>query len=39
MEHKLLYVVPIKYQVIGYYEYVNDNHIIYDQKKTNIDKT
>jgi hypothetical protein len=39
MEHKQIYPVLLKHQIIGYYRYVDDTPIIYDQKKTNIDET
>jgi hypothetical protein len=39
MEHKPIYPVLIKHQIIGYYRHVDEILIIYDQKKTNIDKT
>jgi hypothetical protein len=38
MEHKQLYSILMKYQIIGYCRYVNDIILIYNQKKTNMDK-
>jgi hypothetical protein len=35
----MAYPSLIKYQIIGYFRYVNDIFIIYDQRKTNRDKT
>jgi hypothetical protein len=37
MEHKQMYPILIKQQIIGYFRYIDD--IIYDQKKTNIEYT
>jgi hypothetical protein len=34
MQHKRIYPVLIKHQLIGYYRYIEDILIIYDQKKT-----
>jgi hypothetical protein len=39
MEHKQIYPILIKNQMIGYFRYVNDIFIIYDQMKTNKDET
>jgi hypothetical protein len=39
IEHKKIYPILIKYQIIGYFRYVDDIFIIYDQRKTNIDET
>jgi hypothetical protein len=39
MEHKQLYPILIKLQIIGYFRYVDDILIICNQKKTNIDET
>jgi hypothetical protein len=35
MEHKQIYQILIKHQIIGYFGYVTDKLIIYDQRKTN----
>jgi hypothetical protein len=39
MEHKQIYAILIKHQVIGYFRYVDDIFMIYDQRKTNIEET
>jgi hypothetical protein len=39
MGHKQLYPILIKYQIIGYFRYIDDILIIYNQNKTNIDET
>jgi hypothetical protein len=39
MEHKQIYPILIKHQIITYFRYVNDMHMIYDQNKTNIEHT
>jgi hypothetical protein len=39
MEHMQIYPILIKQQVIGYFRYVDDILVIYDQNKTNIDET
>jgi hypothetical protein len=33
MENKEIYPILIKYQVIGYFRYIDDIFIIYNQKK------
>jgi hypothetical protein len=39
MEHEQIYPILIRQQIIGYFRYVDDILIIYDQNKTNIDHT
>jgi hypothetical protein len=39
MEHKLLYPVLRKHQIIGYFRYIDDIRIIYNKNKTNIAET
>jgi hypothetical protein len=39
MEHKQLYPILIKDQIIGYFRYVDDILIIYNQNKTNLHET
>jgi hypothetical protein len=39
MDHKQLFPILIIYQIIGYFRYVDDIFIIYNQKKTNKDET
>jgi hypothetical protein len=39
MEHEQIYPILIKQQIIGYFRYVDDILIIYDQNKTNIKHT
>jgi hypothetical protein len=39
MEHKQLYPILWKHQIIRYFRYVDDILIIYDKNKTNIDET
>jgi hypothetical protein len=39
MEHKQMYPILIKPQITGYFRYVSDILIIYDQKKTNTKQT
>jgi hypothetical protein len=39
MEHKHLYQILLKHKIAGYFRYVDDILIVYNQKKTNIDKT
>jgi hypothetical protein len=36
MEHKQLYPILTRYQIMGYFRYVDDILIIYNQNKTNI---
>lgn len=38
-DHKQIYSILIKYQIIGYSRYVNDISIIFDQMETNKDET
>jgi hypothetical protein len=38
-EHKQIFPVLVKLQITGYFRYVDDILIIYDQAKTNIDQT
>lgn len=38
MQHKQLYPIVMKYQIIGYFRYINIL-IMYNQKKINIDET
>jgi hypothetical protein len=38
IEHKQIYPILIKHQVIGYFRYVDDIFMIYDQRNTNIEK-
>jgi hypothetical protein len=39
MEHMQIYPILIKQHIIGYFRYVDDILVIYDQNKTNIDET
>jgi hypothetical protein len=39
MEHKQLYPILLKYKVTGYFRYIGDILIIYNQKRTNVDET
>jgi hypothetical protein len=39
MEHKQLYQILLKRKITGYFRYVDDIVIFYNQKQTNIDKT
>jgi hypothetical protein len=39
MEHKQIYPILIKQQIITYFRYVDDIHMIYNQNKTNIEHT
>jgi hypothetical protein len=39
MEHKQIYPILTKHQIIGYFRYVDDILIIYDQRITNIEET
>jgi hypothetical protein len=39
IEHKQLYPILIKYQIIGYLRYTDDILIIYNQNKTNTCET
>jgi hypothetical protein len=39
VEHKQIYPVLIKQQINGYFRYVDDMFIIYDQNKTSIENT
>jgi hypothetical protein len=39
MEHKQIFPKLVKHKITGYYRYVDDILIIYDQAKTNIDQT
>jgi hypothetical protein len=39
MECKQIFPILVKHQLIGYFRYVDDILIIYDQAKTNIDQT
>jgi hypothetical protein len=39
MEHKQMYPILIKHKIIGYFRYVDDITLIYDQRKANIDET
>jgi hypothetical protein len=34
-----MYPILIKYQIIGYFRYVDSILLIYDKRKTNIDET
>jgi hypothetical protein len=39
MEHRLLYLILIKHQIIGCFRYVDNILLIYDQRKTNTEGT
>jgi hypothetical protein len=39
MEHKQLHQILLKYKITGYFIYVDDILIVYNQKQTNIDET
>jgi hypothetical protein len=39
MGHKQLYSILMNYQIIGYFRYIDDILIIYNQNKRNIDET
>jgi hypothetical protein len=39
MKHKEVYQILIKYQIIGYFRYIDYVFIIYNHRKTNIDET
>jgi hypothetical protein len=39
MEHKQIFPILIKHKITGYFRYVDDILIIYDQAKTNTDQT
>jgi hypothetical protein len=39
MEHKQIYPILMKRQVIGYFMYGDDIHFIYNQRKTNTEET
>jgi hypothetical protein len=39
MEHEQLHPILMKYQIIGYFRYVNDILLICNQKETNIDES
>jgi hypothetical protein len=39
MEHEQIYPILIRQEIIGYFRYVDDILIIYDQNKTNIEHT
>jgi hypothetical protein len=39
MEHKQLYQILLKHKITGYFRYVDDILIVYNQQQTNIDKT
>jgi hypothetical protein len=39
IEHKKLYPIVKKHQIIGYFRYVDDILIIYNRNKTNIEET
>jgi hypothetical protein len=36
MEHKQIYPILLKHKIIGYFRYVDDILLIYNQNKTNI---
>jgi hypothetical protein len=38
MEHKQLYPILRKHQIIGYFRYIDDILILYNQNKANIDE-
>jgi hypothetical protein len=39
MEHKQIYPILIKHQIIGCFRYVDDILLIYDQRETNVEET
>jgi hypothetical protein len=39
MDHKQLYQILLKHKITGYFRYVDDILIVYNQKQTNIDET
>jgi hypothetical protein len=39
MEHKQIFPILIKHQIVGYFRYVDDISIIYNHRKTNIEET